>query len=304
MKKFCFFCITYSNDYKAFVSMINSFKQHNASKIPFIVAVQNENIYTQNGGGWHDIANVGTFDDFKAFEDDCIKVIQDTDFASSYLIKNKVKSDLSIGYLNQEIAKLAFFEYKFAEHYLCIDSDTIFIRDFYVSDFFYDDITPYIVLVQDKDLHAKNYYINFAKDRIKCIQKIFDFLEVEDSRLRTCHNGQIFSHKVLCSLMEFMKSKNLTFCDLLLIAPFEFTWYNAYFQKTSLIREVAVEPFFKMYHTKSEYILDRLSGNRISNLKSQYIGYILNSNWSKGELRFKNRGILDRILYLFLTKFT
>ena len=152
-------------------------------------------------------------------------------------------------------------------------------------------------------VHAP-YYINFAKDRIKCIQKIFDFLEVEDSRLRTCHNGQIFSHKVLCSLMEFMKSKNLTFCDLLLIAPFEFTWYNAYFQKTSLIREVAVEPFFKMYHTKSEYILDRLSGNRISNLKSQYIGYILNSNWSKGELRFKNRGILDRILYLFLTKFT
>lgn len=305
MKKFCFFCITYSNDYKAFVSMIDSFKKHNIDKIPFVVAVQNENIYAQNGGGLLDIPNGNSLSDFKIFEDECIKIIQDTDFAFPYLIKNKRTSGLSSGYLNQEIAKLAFFEYKFAEHYLCIDSDTIFIRDFKVSDFFYDDTTPYITLVQDKDLHSKAYYIDFARNRIHFIKKIFDFLEVKDSRLRTCHNSQIFSHKVLCDFRDsFMKPRNLTFIDLLEISPFEFTWYSAYFQKVSLIREVSIDPFFKIYHTKSEYILDRLSGNNISNLKSQYIGYILNSNWSKGKIRFKSRGILGRILYLCLTKFT
>ena len=188
---------------------------------------------------------------------------------------------------------------------MCIDSDTIFIKDFSRDDFFYDETTPYIVLVQDKDLHSKNYYINFAKERKYFIKKIFDFVGCEDSRLRTSHNGQIFSHKILCSFRDdFMKKRNLSYIDLLEISPFEFTWYNAYFQKVSLIKEVAIEPFFKMYHTKAEYILDRLSGNNISNLKNEYLGYILNSNWSKNEFKFKNRGIFSRILYLFLTKFT
>lgn len=216
-----------------------------------------------------------------------------------------MQDGLSSGYLNQEIAKLTFFEYGFAEHYLCIDSDTMFIKEFRICDFFYDDDTPYIVLVQDKDLHSKSYYINFAKDRIHFIKKIFDFVGLEDSRLRTCHNSQIFSSQILQSLKnDFMKPKNLTFIDLLNISPFEFTWYNAYFQKVSLIKEVAIEPYFKMYHTKAEYILDRFSGNHISNLQSQYFGYTLNSNWSKGNLRYKKRGVLGRISYLFLTKFT
>lgn len=256
---------------------------------------------TTIGGGQQLIS----FCDFKKFENDYIKVIKDSDFAYPHLIKSKREQGLSSGYLNQEIAKLAFFEYGFAEHYLCIDSDTIFIKDFVKNDFFYDDDTPYIVLVQDKDLHSKNYYINFARDRKCFIKRIFDFVECGDSRFRTCHNSQIFSHKILCSFRDdFMKQKNLTYIDLLEISPFEFTWYNAYFQKISLIKEVAIEPFFKIYHTKSEYILDRLSGNNIHNLKNEYFGYILNSNWSKGKLRFKNRGIFSRISYLFLTKFT
>ena len=260
MIDFCFFCVTYYKDYKAFSLMLESFKKHNIDKIPFVIAIQDEDIY-ENGGGKNQIS----FCDFKKFEDENIKIIKDSDFAYLYLIKSKREQGLSSGYLNQEIAKLTFFEYKFAAHYLCIDSDTIFIRDFTKSDFFYDKNTPYIVLVQDKDLHSKNYYIHFAKERKRSIKKIFDFVGCKDTRLRTCHGSQIFSHKILCSFRDdFMKPRNLSYVDLLEIAPFEFTWYNAYFQKVSLIKEVAIEPFFKIYHTKAEYILDRLSGNHIS----------------------------------------
>ena len=58
MRDFCFFCITYNKDYKAFTLMIESFKRHNIDKIPFVVAIQDESIYDEkniiydrNGGG-------------------------------------------------------------------------------------------------------------------------------------------------------------------------------------------------------------------------------------------------------------
>lgn len=53
MEKFCFFCVTYSRDYEAFVSMIESFKKYNVDKIPFVVALQDESVY---GGGRKKIA--------------------------------------------------------------------------------------------------------------------------------------------------------------------------------------------------------------------------------------------------------
>ena len=36
------------------------------------------------------------------------------------------------------------------ENYLCIDSDSEFIRDFYYSDFMYNDNTPYTIMHESK----------------------------------------------------------------------------------------------------------------------------------------------------------
>ena len=50
MIDFCFFCVSYHKDYKAFSLMLESFKKHNIDKIPFVIAIQDEDIY-ENGGG-------------------------------------------------------------------------------------------------------------------------------------------------------------------------------------------------------------------------------------------------------------
>ncbi|RAX52469.1 hypothetical protein CCY99_07430 [Helicobacter sp. 16-1353] len=245
--------------------------------------------------------------DFKQYENSNIKIILDSDFAKDYLITHSPPNSLKAGYLNQEIAKLAFFESNIAEHYLCIDSDTIFIRDFGMADFFADSLTPYIVLCQDKDLHSTSYYEAFAKERLRGIKRIFDFIDLADLRLRTCHNSQIFSSKILRSFKsEIMEKNHLTYADLMAISPFEFSWYSAYFQKCKLIKEVQIEPFFKMYHTKAEYALDRLSSRNLEHLKSQYIGVILNSNWA-GNMGFESGGKLNKmilkILFFLIKKF-
>ncbi|RDU62096.1 DUF6492 family protein [Helicobacter sp. MIT 14-3879] len=304
MKHFCFFCITHYADYDNFKVMINSFKKHNIQNISFIIALQDNRKYNNESIDDYEFKKI--LDKFKKFEDKNISIILDSDFASSNLIKNKILKDFSIGYINQEIAKLCFFESNIAEHYLCIDSDSIFIRDFKKEDFFYDDSTPYICLVQDKDLHSKPYYKDFAKARINNIKKIFDFLELKDKRLRTCHNTQIISSIVMKDFkIKVMQNKNLSYSDLLKISPFEFTWYSAYFQKCGIINEVSIEPFFKMYHTKVEYLFDKISNQSLENLKDNYIGVILNSNWWGGvehKKAFKNRTILDRILFFIIKK--
>lgn len=246
---------------------------------------------------------------FKAFECECVEIISDTSFSKPYLIKERNKKlDFSIGYINQQIAKLAFWESRMVEHYLCIDSDSIFIRDFRKDDFFYDKFTPYICLVQDKDLLSKPYYIGFGKERQRQIKKIFSLILGNDKRFRTCHNSQIISSVVMRHFKEhFMNKNNFSYIDLLEIAPFEFSWYSAYFQKCEVIEEKQIEPFFKIYHTKAEFVLDKLAGQSMQNLKSQYIGIILNSNWAKGGIKgaknsFKKRGILGRILFYILKK--
>lgn len=299
--------------------MVESFNQFNVDKIPLIVALQNSDFVAMGGGRnmQNNDKNINKQDSlspqmsailerFKQVESPYIRVMFDTDFALPYLITQKLPShNLSVGYINQEIAKLTFFTSNIAEHYLCVDSDTIFIRDFRKNDFFYDDDTPYIVLVEDKELYSKPYYRHFGEHRKKFVKKIFDFMELDDRRLRTCHNSQIFSSRILRHLQDnFLLSRHLKWSDLLDISPFEFSWYNAYFQKVSLIKEAQIEPLFKIYHTNVEYILDKLVGQNLKSLSSQYIGVIFNSNWAScGDKVFKKQGIFARILVFLLKKF-
>ncbi len=292
MLDFCFFCITYEKDFNHLKTMVASFKIHNIENIPLIIALQ-DNTKSKNsvtGGGR-----------IKKLEDKNIKVILDSDFAYSYLLDKKPKEiGFSLGYINQEIAKLAFFESKYAKHYLCIDSDTIFIRDFRKSDFFYDNKTPYIVLAEDKDLHIAPYYKDFGTIRRKQIERIFTYIGLDTSKIRTCHGMQILSSEVLKDFKEhFMIPNQLSYADLILYSPFEFSWYNAWFIKSKLINEAISEPLFKIYHTKEQFVLDKLAGQTIDAIKSQYIGVIFNSNWASGKEfeRLKKQHFFDKILF-------
>ena len=50
------------------------------------------------------------------------------------------------GGLSQQIIKSEFWRLGFSENYLCLDSDSLFIRNFYKSDFLSSSGVPYTVL--------------------------------------------------------------------------------------------------------------------------------------------------------------
>lgn len=288
---FAMYLKTYSEDFSRCKSrMIESFNRYNAENIRLYVSVPENDMEL-----------------FKQFESDTIKIITDESYAKNYFTDESYFG-LSEGYINQEICKLSFWETNLAENYLCVDSDVEFIRNFYVSDFMADENTPYTILVQDKDLAIERHYHGFWLHRFDLIKKIYDEVDLDDRRYRTCHGMQVLNSKVLKSLKEdFMSVKNgdgggYSYKDLIKISPYEFTWYNCWFQKCKLVRECAVEPFFKTFHMRIEYIISRFKNLRLEDYAYSYVGIILNGNWERPEKEYKNPNVIHKFFYTKILK--
>ena len=271
MHKLSLFCKTYSGDIERFNVMIKSFNKFNQDNLTLYVSVPKDDLNL-----------------FQKYKNENIEIISDESYAQSYF-SNESYFNLPIGYVNQEICKLCFWETNFAKNYLCIDSDLEFIRDFYFSDFMADNDIPYTILVQDKDLSIEKHYQAFWKWRQNLIQRIYNEIGLDDRRLRTCHGNTVLNTKVLKSLKEdFMNKKGYSYKDLIKISPYEFTWYNVWLQKSKLIPEMAVEPFFKTFHMRLDYTFSRLKMISIEDLKQAYIGIIMNGNWENPQSEYIN----------------
>jgi hypothetical protein len=281
------YCKTYSGDFKQFENLLATFNRHNKKNIILYVSAPELEL-----------------DLYKRFECETVSVISDESYAKDHFAKIG-HHGMSIGYSNQQICKLTFYKTGFSRNYLCIDSDTVFIRDFEPSDFMYNDDIPYTVLVMDKDLSIERHYRSlFWVRRQQFIKIIYEFVGLDDKRLRTCHNSQVFNVKVLRSLWsDLMKPRALEYNDLLRISPYEFTWYNAWFQKSQLLPEYAVEPFFKMFHMRQEYIFSKLKLLREVDYAQEYFGLILNSKWDpEPPLNYKDpSGFNYRVFYKIIT---
>lgn len=190
------------------------------------------------------------------------------------------------GYLNQEIIKLSFWEKGLCENYFCLDSDGVFIRDFYLKDFMYDEETPYTVLFEDNELKSDpHYYQAYWVKREEYLRKIQQEFGLTDKKLLTCHGFQTFNCRVLADLKsEFMKPKGYRYIDLIQIAPYEFSWYNLWLQKCNVMAIHPCEPMFLVFHMKHHLYLSRLLGRRMDDLKRSYVGIVINSNWAKGRI--------------------
>lgn len=281
------YCKTWSGDFEQFSNLIDTFHRYNRDNVLLYVSAPENELHL-----------------FEKFICRTVFIVSDESYANDYFA-TVGHHGMSLGYANQEICKLTFYKSGVAQNYLCLDSDTVFIRNFHFFDFMHDEKIPYTVLVMDKDLSIERHYRTVHwLGRQAAIKKIYDYMELEDRRLRSCHNAQVFNIKVLESLaLDFMKPKGLRYNDLLKISPYEFTWYNVWFQKTGLVKEFAVEPFFKMLHMRQEYTFSRLKLLREEDYAQAYVGLVLNSKWTpKPPLNYEDPdSVLYKIFYKVVT---
>ncbi len=184
------------------------------------------------------------------------------------------------GYITQQLVKLSVHRLSEARNYVIVDSDTYFIRDFATENFTAPDGTGLTVLADDKDLVADPAWAPFAGFRAKRIDLIADRLGVPTLSPATCFNNTVFQDSVLHDFRDWCCSEGLSVLDLMTIAPVEFAWYNFFLVNHCPERLVRIEPFIRIFHTRSEYRRLVAAGFSHESLRRSYLGVCINSNWA------------------------
>ncbi|WP_445475050.1 DUF6492 family protein [Methanococcoides methylutens] len=279
MHKIAILLVTYIGDLEYVDRLIPSYKLHNRDEIPLYIVAPSSDIKA-----------------FEKFVGDNIELLMYESITSELVHDNGVRG-IRPGYINQEIIKLAFWEKGLCENYFCMDSDGEFIRDFFISDFMYDDDTPFTILVEDNELAVEPaYYEKYWIEREKLIRLIQNEIGLVDRRMLTCHGFAILSCKVLESLhRKYLLPNNLTYQDILKIAPYEFSWYNMWLQKDKAISIEFREPIVKIFHHKNQHLEYLQKGITLDDIARGYLGVVINSNYSRdyGVVSYQDGDIYD-----------
>jgi hypothetical protein len=260
MHKLVLYTKSYSGDLDRLKVSIESIKKFNKDSIPYYVSVPSNEI------------------NFFKSNIDCsyVNLISDDDV---YYVAVQ-------NWNTQQIVKSNFWKLGLCENYVMLDSDSYFIKDFYVTDFMYDDNTPYTVMHEQKDLFewtSKNYpklgfepfsgFVNQRKEVMEILGRsgrIYDFGP----------GPIIWSSKVWKSLEEnYLMPNNIKFENLINSIPSEFSWYGEYLLVSNEINILPIEPMFKFFHFAQQYLDYKAQGYLEEHFKQNYIGIVMQSNW-------------------------
>jgi hypothetical protein len=255
---------SYDKDFDLAERLIESFNRFNPEQLQMFIVVPESDV-----------------EQFRVFESETISVLSES-LLGQYLVDHEV-AGIRPGYINQEIVKISFWELGLTENYFCVDSDAVFIRPLSVHDFMFDESTPYTVLVEDNDLKSEpQYFEQHWKGREFKLRKVQELIGLNDRRILTCHGHQIFSAKVLRTLKgEFLGSRDWSYSEMLNEAPYEFTWYNMWLQKSQAIPIALREPLMKVFHSEEQHLENTLRGLTADDLARGYIGVVVNSNFAR-----------------------
>ncbi|HAT39156.1 DUF6492 family protein [Polynucleobacter necessarius] len=187
------------------------------------------------------------------------------------------------GSLTQQIVKSEFWRLGLCENYVCLDSDCIFIKSFYKSDFMASDGYPYTVIYQNKEYFQLAVNRGFAKVPLQ--------LKTEGDRVKHLFGRHgpnyycpcppfIWSAKVWMSIEEsYLKPKGLSFWDICTPEQPETLIYLEALLNYKAIPLHPIEQLFRIYYYDWHYYLLCRIGEAPAKLKEHYLGVIYQSSW-------------------------
>ena len=255
---------SYYGDVEYAARMVRSFERFNTDGIPLYIVVPEADVVL-----------------FTPLASDRVTILSEV-LLAEHLVDREVH-ELSPGYINQEIVKLAFWELGLADDYFCVDSDAEFIRPFSRADFMVDDDTPYTVLVEDNELKVEpRYYHQYWVRREAEIRRIQELVGLETSTVLTCHGHQVMSAAVLRSFRDdFLAPRGWDYVDALAESPYEFSWYNMWLQRSRVIAIHPREPLVKVFHHEGQHLEYVLRGITVADIARGYVALVVNSNYSR-----------------------
>jgi hypothetical protein len=256
------YCKSYCNDFLRLGRLIASIKRFNADGLLFYISTPAADhdllIKTVGSEGYHWVA-----------DEEIVRANPQADFAAYQAMP---------GGLSQQIIKSEFWRLGFTENYLCLDSDSVFIRPFYRSDFMAENGNPYtdrghLRVERDLRVEAERVKALFARSgpNFYCAPAPF-----------------IWSAKVWQSLdQEYLQPKRMSLWELISPAHPETLIYGETLLKYRAIPLIAIEPLFRTYHYDWHYYLMKRLGETEEKLTQNYLGIIYQSAW-ESELNLGN----------------
>jgi hypothetical protein len=286
LKDLVLYCKSYRRDFLRLKRLLASIIEYNDDQIPFYISTP-ENQYQDL------ITALGTSSGFYWASDESI-------IAANPLVPAGIEKTRSGG-LSQQVIKSEFWRLGISENYVCLDSDSKFIRNFKKSDFVTDHNVPYTVLHQNKEL------FQMASNRGH--PKVERDLRAEAERVKLLfgRSGPNFysapspfnwSAKVWQSLdQEYLQPRGITLWDLITPEHPESLLYAEALLKYRTIPLIAIEPLFRVYHYDWQYFLMKRLGESEFKLAQHYLGVIYQSAWDlDNQIGPSNKPLLSRIV--------
>jgi len=277
------FCKSYRNDVLRVRNLVNSIQLFNKDCIPLFISTPqcDQEIFREY------------------INPDLYEWIDDLDICKSNPIFSQSLADNIRGHTSQQIIKSEFWRLGLCENYLCLDSDAIFIKDFYKHDFLDTDGYPFTVMhsaeefIMEMKLNGKNNVIQDFQRESSVLKKNFDRL---GSDYDFGPSPFIWSSTVWRHLNDdFLEKKGLSIWDAIKLHPMEMRWYGEYLLASKVIPIKPIPTLFKVYHYYWQQKNDLARGVDKTHLTGAYLGLINQSNWDRDlDLTFTRKSFFSR----------
>jgi len=222
------------------------------------------------------------------------------------IVQSNPRADLTYyrtwdGRLSQQVVKSEFWRYASCDSYLCLDSESEFIRDFGLSDFLDPLGHTYTVMHQCKEFlqlatnkGITNVPENFHRD-CAMLKAVFSRVGPDYDFGPT---PVIWSTKVWQDLDErYLQPRGQTIWDAIRERPSELRWYGEALLHFKSIPLLPIEPLFRVYHYNWQWHAQRHMGESIEKLQGEYLGLLCQSNWEyEWDFGGKKKSVFSRMV--------
>lgn len=277
MKPLVLYCKSYKTDVKRVARLGESIKKFNTQKIPFFVSVPQADLLIFK----------------KSLHGLNVELIADEDIVKSSPRIDPYRLAQLPGNISQQVIKSEFWRLGVSNAYLCVDSDSIFIRPFQASEYLNHEGIPYTMmdegreLLNDALLNKKNQILEDFEHEAQLVQDFFGRV----GRRYSFGPFPLVWHRAVWESLdtEYLQPRGMNFVDAILKAPIESRWYGEALLRYQAVPLMPCQPFFKVYHYAWQ--LDRDLRSRIgpNQLAQLYSGVIYQSAWER-EMDWPNEG--------------
>ncbi|HEX6707646.1 MAG TPA: DUF6492 family protein [Albitalea sp.] len=264
-------CKSYRDDLRRVKRLLDSLATHNPQGLPVVVAAPKDDLpLFREQLGPHRFELVSDED-----------IVQRHPQAAARDLLARLRA--TPGYRSQQVVKAEAWRLLGCDTLLCIDADTVFLRDIARADFVDADGQPYTVLHQSRELQQ------LALDRGHA--ELPRQFRAESERIKTLFGRTgpdydfgptpvIWSSRVWSDLdQRFLQPRGWTLWDAIEHAATELRWYGEALLAYQSIALRPIEPLFRVYHHEWQMLALQRLGETPATLAQQFLGVVYQSNW-------------------------